>query len=162
YQQGFGYPVVRGLNPLYGGFAQDAWKVRRNLSFNFGLRYEVDTRWYPLPTNKKNFGPRVGFAWDPFSDQKTVIRAGYGLFYSPIDVMIEATIVPLGEINGYRQIAQVLSVLSAANPAAVNGPINIFKTLKAQGAIGVPTPQRPILESDLSQFGINLSHTGPM
>jgi hypothetical protein len=161
YQQGFGYPVTRGTNPLYAGFAQDAWKVTDNFTLNYGLRYEVDTRWYPLPTNKKNFAPRFGFAWDPFRTHKTVVRGGYGLFYSPIDIQIEATIVPLGEINGYRQTAQVLSVLSAANPTAVNGPINIFRTLRAQGVIGVPTPQRPILQSDLAQFGIVLSHTGP-
>jgi carboxypeptidase family protein len=161
YQQGFGEPVVRGINPLYAGFAQDSWKVRENLTVNYGLRYEVDTRWRPLPTNKKNFAPRIGFAWDPANDHKTVVRGGYGLFYSPIDIQIEATLVPLGEMDGYRPIAQVLSVLSAANPLAVNGPVNIFKTLRDQGAIGVPTPQRPILESDLKQFGITLTHTGP-
>jgi hypothetical protein len=68
----------------------------------------------------------------------------------------------LGETAaGYRQNAQVLTVLSAANPMAVNGPINIFKTLRAQGVIGIPTPQQPILASDLAQFGINITHTGP-
>ncbi len=161
YQQGFGDPVTRGTNPLYGGFAQDSWKITDRFTLNYGLRYEVDTRWYPLPTNKKNFAPRFGFAWDPFGSHKTVIRGGYGLFYSPIDIQIDAIIVPLGEIDGYRQTAQVLSVLNAANPTAANGPISIFKTLRAQSVIGVPTPQRPILESDLKQFGIVLSHTGP-
>lgn len=160
YQQGFGYPVTRGFNPLYAGFAQDSWKIKDNFTFNYGVRYDIDTRWYPIPTNKKNFAPRVGFAWTPFG-QKTVIRAGYGLFYSPIDIQIDATIIPLGEIDGYRQTAQVLSVLSAANPLAVNGPVNIFQTLRKQGVIGVPAPQRSILESDLAQFGITLAHTGP-
>lgn len=161
YQQGFGDPVTRGLNPLYAWFAQDSWKIKDNLTFSYGVRHEIDTRWYPFPTNKKNFAPRAGLAWSPFKDQMTVIRAGYGLFYSPIDIQIEATVIPLGEIDGYRQTAQVLSVLSAANPFAVNGPINIFRTLRAQGIIGVPTPQRPIRQEDLAQFGINLSHTGP-
>jgi hypothetical protein len=161
YQQGFGDPVTRGLNPLYAWFVQDSWKLKDTLTLSYGVRHEIDTRWYPFPTNKKNFAPRFGLAWDPFKDHMTVIRAGYGLFYSPIDIQIEATVIPLGEIDGYRQTAQVLSVLSPANPLAVNGPINIFRTLRAQGVIGVPTPQRPILGSDLAQFGITLSHTGP-
>ena len=160
YQQGFGDPVVRAIYPLYAGYAQDTWRMRRNFTMNIGLRYEVDHRKEPLPTSKNDWAPRIGFAWDPFSDKKTTIRAGYGLYYSTIDSQIDYVVNALNEINGYRQIAQVLTTLNAANPLAKNGPINIFSTLRSQGIIGVPTPQRPILASDLTQFGINISQTG--
>jgi hypothetical protein len=161
YQQGFGDPVVNALYPLYAGYLQDTWHARRNLTLNLGLRYEVDQRKTPLPTNKNDWGPRAGFAWDPFGDGKTTIRAGYGLYYSVIDYQIDYVVNALNEINGYRQIAQVLTTLNAANPLAKDGPINIFTTLRNQGIIGIPTPQRPILASDLAQFGILVSQTGP-
>lgn len=161
YQQGFGDPIVRATYPLYAGYVQDTWKPVSNLTLNFGVRYEVDTRKKPLPTDKNNFAPRFGFAWDPSGDRKTTIRGGYGLFFAPIDFQIDYVVNALNEINGYRQIAQVLTTLNAADPLARSGPINIFQTLRRQGIIGVPTPQRTIQASDLAQFGINISQTGP-
>ncbi|MGI8991586.1 MAG: TonB-dependent receptor [Bryobacteraceae bacterium] len=161
YQQGFGNPVVKATYPLFAGFVQDTWKVRPGLTFDLGVRYEVDVRKPPLPTNKHDVAPRAGFAWSPFADKKTTVRGGYGLFYSAIDFQIDYVVNALNEINGYRQIAQVLTTLNAANPLAVNGPINIFQKLRGEGIIGVPTPMRPILASDLRQFGINISQTGP-
>jgi hypothetical protein len=161
YQQGFGDPVVRAIYPLYAGYVQDTWRAQPNLTLNLGLRYEVDHRKDPLPTDKNEWGPRFGFAWDPFHDKKTTIRGGYGMFYSTIDYQVDYVVNALNEINGFRQIAQVLTTLNAANPLAVNGPINIFTTLRNQRVIGIPTPQRSIQASDLQQFGINVSQTGP-
>ncbi len=90
-------------------YAQDDIKVSRNLTLNFGLRWEdyigwpwveVDNRMYDfvpatqtvaqvgtagIPRsgvngNNHNFGPRAGLAWQPLD--KTVVRVGYGIFYS--------------------------------------------------------------------------------
>ncbi len=86
-------------------YAQDDWRIRPNLSFSFGVRYEaastpneVDgkiavlrdpihdsepTTTGPLWTNPSwdNFAPRAALAWDPFGDGKTSIRAGGGIFF---------------------------------------------------------------------------------
>ncbi len=40
------------------------------------------------PSDKNNFSPRLGFAWDPFKEGRTVIRAGYGLYYDQVLVGI--------------------------------------------------------------------------
>lgn len=161
YQQGFGDPIVGGKLPYVALYAQDTWNVASNFTFNYGLRYEVDVRKEPLPTYKKNFGPRLGFSWDPFKDKKTIVRGGYGIFYAQIPFVIDYVVNSLNEIDGRRQIPQVLTTLNAANPFAVNGPVNIFRTLRAQGVIGIPNTTRTITPADLAQFGINISQTGP-
>jgi hypothetical protein len=100
FQQGFGNPVYPYYNrPFTAGYFQDTWQVRPSLTLNFGLRYELDTQYAPLNTYKKDFGPRVSFAWDPFKDHKTVIRGGYGIFYAQIYDQITSVDYSLGVRN---------------------------------------------------------------
>jgi hypothetical protein len=79
------------FNSLY---FQDAWKVRPNVTFSYGVRHDV----YRLPeapgdapyeasrsfrVDRNNWAPRMGLAWGLGKDQKTVVRASAGLFYDP-------------------------------------------------------------------------------
>ena len=104
-----GTSANRILSPAYDGFAEDSFKMRSNLTLQLGLRYswyvtpsEADSRFtvfdangpgggpalvqlgtnglgQAFHTNNKNFQPRVGVVWDPFKNQKTVVRAGYAI-----------------------------------------------------------------------------------
>ncbi len=98
-QDGFGnaaYSRTRLYTALYW---QDAWAIASNFTLTYGLRYELDTQYNPLNTPKHNFAPRVSFAWDPFKDHKTVIRGGYGVFYSQIYDVVPGVDLALGVLN---------------------------------------------------------------
>ncbi len=82
----------------YSAFAQDEWRVRSDLTLNFGLRYDLDLIAQPAELNPSaslaaagiftnrihndhaDFGPRLGIAWTPLG-KKLVVRTGYGIFY---------------------------------------------------------------------------------
>src|SRR5260370_17789985 len=85
-----------------------------NFTFTYGLRDELDSQYGKLSTYKKYFAPRVSFAWDPFKDHKTVVRGGFGLYYSPIYGQIADVVQTLGLVNGFQQIAQVFVPLTGA------------------------------------------------
>ena len=65
-------------NTYTGLFVQDDWRVRPNLTLAFGVRWDHET----ILDDRNNFGPRLAVAWDPFKSGKTVVRAGYGIFYN--------------------------------------------------------------------------------
>ncbi|HKE84343.1 MAG TPA: TonB-dependent receptor [Vicinamibacterales bacterium] len=96
----------RGLQSFYGMYVQDEWRVRSNITMNYGLRYDyftglreendrgvgVDTVTGALEksgepfyaVSRKNFGPRLGITWAPESlHGNTVIRGGSGIYYGP-------------------------------------------------------------------------------
>ena len=123
YQQGFGNPTypyyTRPLTAFYG---QDSWTIVPSLTLNYGLRYELDSQYLPLTTYKKDFAPRVSFAWDPFKDHKTVVRGGYGIFYGPVDEQIPAVDLSLGVVNRNKSAVENSSPAGqVANLTAVCG-----------------------------------------
>ena len=80
-------------------YIQDDWKISRRLTMNLGVRYEFESGFIdagfhqPLEgvapffdsltrnNPKLSFGPRIGFAYDPAGNGRTVIRGGYGIYY---------------------------------------------------------------------------------
>jgi hypothetical protein len=83
FQQAFGAPRLFQVNPNIGFFGQDEWRARRDLTVNFGIRYDLQFLPDPIKTDRGNVAPRIGVAYSP-GGGKTVIRASYGLYYERI------------------------------------------------------------------------------
>jgi outer membrane receptor protein involved in Fe transport len=118
YAAGFGPAVFDLATTDYAFFAQDDWKLTPRLTLNLGVRYDYEAIPQPYanlagtagntlaltnnaPSDKNNFAPRIGFAWDPFGLGKTVVRGGFGLYYGRIP---NATI-----LNAYENTGSALS-----------------------------------------------------
>jgi hypothetical protein len=154
YQQGFGDPVWVGWSKRYGMYVQDSWLLRRGLTLNLGLRYDLEVNPPVLGTDSNNFAPRFGFAWAPGSG-RTVVRGAYGLYYSPT----YAQYANVADTLSGTQIRQVLVPLTGfplvTNPRT-GRPVtssDIYQTLLGTGVIGT----RTISESDLTQFGLRVA-----
>jgi Carboxypeptidase regulatory-like domain/TonB dependent receptor/TonB-dependent Receptor Plug Domain len=65
-------------NTYLGFFGQDEYRLKPNLTFSFGVRWENES----IVRDRNNFAPRLAAAYDPFQSGKTVIRVGAGLFYN--------------------------------------------------------------------------------
>jgi hypothetical protein len=83
FQQAFGEPSLFQSNPNLGFFAQDEWRARSGLTFNFGLRYDLQFLPDPINADVNNLSPRIGVAFAP-GKHRTVIRASYGIYYERI------------------------------------------------------------------------------
>ncbi len=135
-------------------FAQDSWRIRPNLTINYGLRWEGQfnpapeadneflinaVRNFPFPSgfdadptqipdDLDQFGPRFGFAYDPMSDGRTVIRGYAGVYYARTPLLLLA-----GPFNNFRSTPGDLSI-SLPFPVPASNPNNtLYEQFKLIG-----------------------------
>jgi hypothetical protein len=150
-------------NKTLGVFAQDSWKITPRFTLNYGVRYDIE--WTPsfkpatalnaagenafgvlegIPTDTNNVAPRIGIAWDPWGNGKTVVRAGYGFFYDhpPLALAFLSTAED-GATSALLETAGGSPCAGAAcdadlNPFALNAT-NIFQGLLTGNIAGCST-----------------------
>jgi hypothetical protein len=95
----------------YGLFVQDDWRVTRELTLSFGLRYENQNN----ISSNANIAPRFGFAYAPKlggnGNPKTVIRGGFGIFYDRFNEGLTLQARRFNGVNQQRFIVEDPSIL---------------------------------------------------
>jgi len=115
FQQAFGEPSQKQKNPNFGLFVQDEWKPLKNLTFNFGLRYDLQFLPDPIKTDTDNIAPRFGFAYSPL--EKTVVRGSVGIYYDRIPTRATSNAL---QRDGSKYIVAILSRTSPDAPVFPN------------------------------------------
>jgi hypothetical protein len=161
YIQGIGTSNAPFDDIPIGFFAQDSWRVNSRLTLNYGLRYDPDIT--PLfapatsinaaaekdlgviegvPRQYKDVAPRFGLAWDPWGDGRTVVRAGFGLFYDhPLLAIAFDSVTADGGRSvqllaaGGQATACALSPTAGACGPALDSPLNLNGSTIFQGVL---------------------------
>jgi len=153
--QGIGNPHDSFTINTMGFFIQDSWRMNPKLTLNYGVRYDYElTPVFPavnslsqtaqdalgitqgIPRDSNNVAPRVGFAFDPKGDGKTVVRGSYGLFY---DHPLLALAFDSDVADGSQAPQFILFGGSPCNPLSAPSPaaaLNLNATNAFMGLLG--------------------------
>ena len=141
---------------LYAFFAQDSWRVSRDLTLDLGIRYDRQT----LTDSNKDFAPRVGFGWHPGGSSRMSIRGGYGMYYS----QIQSNLIAGYLVNGLDGLTTYTAVPGQFGfPTCLTGsclPVAFDpKTLPASEIpardITIGPGMRSFYEAQFARYGLN-------
>lgn len=122
-------------NTVLGLFAQDSWELTPGLTVNAGLRYDYASL---FSEDKNNAAPRVGLAWDPGKNGRTVVRSSFGLYFDQ-NILELATAVP--ELGGLQFTTWAQQMIPRGASWFNNPAIGAFGPLQAGGTRWLANPR---------------------
>jgi hypothetical protein len=167
-------------NHTYEMYAQDKWRVSPRTTLSVGLRYdleiipldETDNPLFPAgnkksPTDKNNFGPRIGFTHSLDAAGKSLIRGGYGIFYNRTILGAIDDTLEFGKFTESNNVTFPASGVADPGPSAgrfptdpylVNGPF-VNRTLLNQAyPPGVPVRNNGVVIFDSPNRTVPYAH----
>ncbi len=150
--QGAGNGQYNATTNPAGFYAQDSWKATPNLTLNYGARLDID----PIPDNYPFavFGsPRLGAAWNPYGNGKTVLRAGFGLFTAPTPFIIPFTSTIFNGDGRHIYANVVAAPAQIPQLQAIGGAERSIAT--------AANPNAALTLPQLSSLGTNILPPGP-
>ena len=156
YTQRIGNPLVDYSNWDAGFFAQDDWRVSKNLTLSGGVREELQThlgdRW--------NVAPRAGLTWSPFKNGKTTVRAGGGIFYDWLDANVYQQTL---QVDGVHQQDLVITNPGYPDQNSGGSDAEVLPPSRYSLAAGLAMPTRALAMIGVSQqvasFLVNANYT---
>ena len=109
FTQRIGDPDIRYNNLQAGAYFQDDMRLRRNLTFSAGMRYEAQTH----VDDYDGLMPRVGVTWAPFKSGATTLRTSWGIFH---DWLQAGTYEQTLRVDGFNQ--REVDIFNPAYPDA--------------------------------------------
>jgi hypothetical protein len=160
FTQNFGNPTISQTNPNIGFYAQDEWKVSRSLTLNLGVRYDLEFL-QTIVTHKNNVSPRIGFAWSPYANGRTVVRGSYGLFYDRIPLRpLANALLSANNTTDYNQ-ARLLSYTFSPNQAGAPAFPNVATAPPAGAVENFSTMQKDIQNPYSQQVSLGIEQQLP-
>jgi hypothetical protein len=109
--------------------------------------------WIAYPNDKNNLGPRIGFAWDPRNDGRTVVRGGYGVFFDQIWTNDTGNVVQNYPNVFTRQLANDARVTGIANTFFPGTPPLTLLSATGSTSVQVPNPGAESPSTQQSSLG---------
>ena len=156
--QEFGNPIILITTREYAGYATDDWRITPRLTLTLGVRYEYEyVPANPTPNNgnpalqaafsvinptlstalpqtsnrpddRNNIGPRIGFAWNIFGTNDTILRGGYGMYFGRIvNSNIAQTYIESGAPNAQIGITGYGGACGPVFPALVTSAAQFYQ-----------------------------------